>query len=160
MRKILIAIDGSEGAQKAVDYAGRQFTGISDLQITLYHVSPGVPPELWDDGHILTEEEKTARKKVLDKWLMNQQAKLESIFQPAIESLTQKGIKPKQIETKSVSESVKNTAECILAEAKTGGYQTLIMGRCGASSAAHALVGSIANKIFHRAAGIAICLVG
>ncbi len=155
----MIAIDGSEGAQKAVDYAGRQFTGISDLQITLYHVSAGVPPELWDDGHILTEEEKMAREKVLDKWLMNQQAKLGSIFQPAIESLTQKGIKPKQIETKSVSESLKNTAECILAEAKTGGYQTLIMGRCGASSAAHALMGSIANKIIHRGTEMAICVV-
>ncbi len=69
MRKVLIAIDGSEGAQKAVDYAGRQFAGISDLQITLYHVSPGVPPELWDDGHILSEEEKKAREKVRDKWL-------------------------------------------------------------------------------------------
>jgi nucleotide-binding universal stress UspA family protein len=160
MRKILIAIDGSEGASKAADYAGKQFAGISDLQITLYHVSPGVPPELWDDGHILDEEEKTARRKVLDKWLANQQAKIESIFQPAIEGLTQRGINPKQIETKSVSESVKNTAECILAKAKTGGYQTLIMGRCGAPATVHALMGSIANKIASRGAGIAVCLVG
>ena len=160
MRKILIAIDGSEGATKAVDYAAKQFTGISDLQITLYHVSPGVPPELWDDGHILTEEEKTTRRKVLDKWLTNQQAKLESMFQPAIETLTQRGVKPNQVETKSVSESVKNVTECILAEAKTGGYQTLIMGRCGASSAVHAFIGSITNKIINRGTGIAICLVG
>jgi len=160
MRKILIAIDGSEGALKAVDYAGKQFTGMGDLQITLYHVSPGVPPELWDDGHILNEEEKAARRKVLDKWLTNQQAKIESVFQPAIESLVQKGIRPKQIETKSVSESVKNTAECILAEVKAGGYQTLIMGRCGASATAHAFVGSIANKIASRGTGIAVCLVG
>ena len=160
MRKILIAVDGSEGAFKAVDYAGKQFTGMGDLQITLYHVSPGVPPELWDDGHILNEEEKAARRKVLDKWLTNQQAKIESVFQPAIESLVQKGIRPKQIETKSVSESVKNTAECILAEVKAGGYQTLIMGRCGASATAHAFVGSIANKIASRGTGIAVCLVG
>jgi nucleotide-binding universal stress UspA family protein len=160
MRKILIAIDGSEGASKAVNYAGKQFAGISDLEITLYHVSPGVPPELWDDGHILTEAEKAARKEVLDKWLSNQKLELNSIFQPAIEILVKRGIKPKQIETKSVSESVKNTAQCILAEAKTGGYQTLILGRCGASPAAHALMGSIANKIINRRAGIAICLVG
>jgi len=160
MRKILIAIDGSEGALKAVDYAGNQFAGMGDLQITLYHVSPGIPPELWDDGHILNEEEKAARRKVLDKWLANQQAKIESVFQPAIENLTQRGIKPKQIETKSVSESVKNTAECILTEAKAGGYHTLIIGRCGASATVHALMGSIANKIASRGAGIAVCLVG
>jgi nucleotide-binding universal stress UspA family protein len=160
MRKILIAIDGSEGASKAVDYAGKQFAGIGDLHITLYHVSPGVPPELWDDGHILNEDEKAARKKILDKRLANQQAKIESVFRPAIESLTQSGIKAEQIETKSVSESVQNTAECILAEAKGGGYQTLIMGRCGASATVHALLGSIANRIINRGIGIAICLVG
>jgi nucleotide-binding universal stress UspA family protein len=160
MRKILIAIDGSEGASKAVDYAGKQFAGIGDLHITLYHVSPGVPPELWDDGHILNEDEKAVRKKVLDKWLANQQAKIGSVFQPAIESLTQNGINPKQIKTKSVSESVKNTAECILAEAKAGGYRTLVMGRCGASATVHALLGSIANRIINRGIGVAVCLVG
>lgn len=159
MKKMLIAIDGSEGALKAVDYVGGHFAGVSDIQTTLFHVSPGVPPELWDDGHILTEEEKAARKTVLDKWLSNQRPKVQSIFQPAIEALTKRGVKPHQIETKSVSESVKNTAECILAEARTGGYQTLVMGRCGVSRTAHALLGSIVNKILNQGAGIAVCVV-
>lgn len=159
MKKILIAVDGSEGALRAVDYVSQQFRGLSDLQITLFHVSPGIPPELWDDGHILNEEEKTARKKVLDKWLSNQKFKLESIFQPAAQRLTKGGIQPQQIKTKSVSESVKNTAECILAEAKTGGYQTLVIGRCGVSATTHALLGSIVHKIMNRGAGLAICVV-
>jgi len=33
MKKILVAIDGSEGALRAVDYVGQQFTGLNDLQI-------------------------------------------------------------------------------------------------------------------------------
>jgi hypothetical protein len=56
--------------------------------------------------------------------------------------------------------SRKNTAECILAEAKAGGYQTRVMGRCGVPPTVHALMGSIANKIINRGAGIAVCLVG
>ncbi len=72
MRKVLVAIDGSEGALKAVDYVGRQFSGIGDLAVTLFYVSPGIPPELWDDGHILTEVEKAARQGVFEKWLNNQ----------------------------------------------------------------------------------------
>ncbi|MGZ3613867.1 MAG: universal stress protein, partial [Thermodesulfobacteriota bacterium] len=111
MKKILVAIDGSEDALKAVDYVGQQFAGLSDLRIVLFHVSPGIPPELWDDGHILTEKEKADRKKVLDKWLSNQKLQLESIFQPAVETLTRRGIEAKQIETKSASESVRNTPE-------------------------------------------------
>jgi len=159
MKKILVAIDGSDGALKAVEYVGRQFAGTADLQITLFHVSPGIPPELWDDGHILSEQEKADRKKVLDKWLGNQKLRLESVFQPAVEALTQRGIEPKQIETKSASETVKNTPECILAEAKTGGYLTLIVGRCGLHRTAHALLGSTVNRIINEGADIATCVV-
>ena len=160
MRKILVAIDGSEEALKAVDYAGQQFQGISDLQLTLFHVSPGVPPELWDDGHILTEAEKAARKEVLDKWLSNQKLELQSVFQPAVEILVKRGMNSGQIETKSASESVRNTPECILAEARTGGYLTVVMGRCGLHRTAHAVLGSVVGTVIHRGAGIAACVVG
>ena len=159
MKKILVAIDGSEGALKAVDYVGRQFAGTADLQITLFHVSPGIPPELWDDGHILSEGEKADRKKVLDKWLSNQKIQLESIFQPAVETLNKRGIEAKQIETKSASETVKNTPECIMAEAKMGGYLTLIMGRCGLHRTRHALLGSTVNRILNVGPEIATCVV-
>ena len=159
MKKILVAIDGSEGSLKAVDYVGRQFAGTADLQITLFHVSPGIPPELWDDGHILSEGEKADRKKVLDKWLSNQKLQLESIFQPAVETLTKRGIEAKQIETKSASDTVRNTPECILAEAKTGGYLTLVMGRCGLHRTRHALLGSTVSKIINVGAEIATCVV-
>ncbi len=159
MKRILIAIDGSDGSLRAVDYVGQLFLGIVDLEITLFHVLPGVPPELWDDGHILTDEEKRARKAVLDKWLGNQKLRLDAIFNPAVETLARRGIRPDQIQTKSVSESVKNVAECILAEAKSGRYQTLVMGRCGASRTAHALLGSMVNKIMNQGAGITVCVV-
>ncbi len=160
MRKVLVAIDGSEGALKAVDYVGRQFSGVGDLGVTLFYVSPGIPPELWDDGHILTEVEKAARKDVFEKWLNNQKLALESVFQPAIETLVKRGISPHRIETKSASETVKNTPECILAEAKVGEYLTLVMGRCGLHRTAHALLGGTVSRVIDRGAGIAACVVG
>ena len=159
MKKILVAIDGSEGALKAVDYVGRQFAGTADMQITLFNVSPGIPPELWDDGHILSEEEKADRKKVLDKWLNNQRLQLESVFQPAVETLTKRGIEAKQTKTKSASDTVRNTPECILAEAKTGGYLTLVIGRCGLHRTAHTLLGSTVNRILNDGAEITTCVV-
>lgn len=159
MKKMLIATDGSKGALKAVDYVGEQFAGIRDLQITLFHVLQGLPPDLWDDGHILTEEEKTARKAVLDKWLANQKLKVEPIFQTAIETLTGKGINQGQIEKKLIHGSAANVVECILTESRVGGYQTLIMGRCGHSATAHFLLGSTVSKIINHGAGIAICVV-
>ena len=71
MRKVLVAIDGSDNALKAVDYVSQQFCG-EDVRIMLFHVLPFIPTEFWDDGHILTQEEKNARRGVVDKWLTNQ----------------------------------------------------------------------------------------
>ena len=47
---MLIAIDGSNCSLRAIEYAGRQFSGVSDLQITLIHVLPYPPAPLWDEG--------------------------------------------------------------------------------------------------------------
>ena len=158
-KKMLIAIDGSEGALKALDYVGEHFPAVKDLQITLFLVLQGMPPDLWDDGHILSEAEKRERGAVVDKLIANQKLRAEPIFQTAIEALTRKGINPEQIERKSVHESSASVAECILAEARTGGYQTLVMGRCGRSPASHFLLGSTASKVINHGAGIAICVV-
>lgn len=71
-RNVLIAFDGSESAFKAVEYVGGQFAGLTDMTITLFYVVPSVPPQFWDDGHILTPEEKRDRQGVIDKWVENQ----------------------------------------------------------------------------------------
>ncbi len=155
---MLVAIDDSEGSWKAVDYVGKQFAGMDDLKITLFHVLLGFPPQFWDDGHFLTEEEKASRKVVVEKWLSNQKYVLEPFFNRAIERLTAASIRRDQIETKYVSESIDVIAECILAEARSGGYQTLIIGRCG-RSVKHLLLGSTASSIINAGAGVAICVV-
>jgi nucleotide-binding universal stress UspA family protein len=160
MKKLLTAIDASGDGLKVVDYVGQQFSGMGDLRIILFHVLPTVVPELRDDGHILPEGEKRERKVVLDKWQANQILKLEPPFRSAVETLTQSGIRPDQIETKSTSESVTNIPDCIVSEARTGGYQTLVVGRCSRHSRArHALLGNTANTVINRGAGIAICVV-
>ncbi len=158
MRKMLLAIDDSEGSWRAVDYVGQQFTGDQDLQITLFHVLLGLPPQFWDDGHFLTQQEIAARKAVVEKWLSNQKLVLEPLFNRAIEKLTSSGIGRDQIKTKSVSESIDVIAQCILAEAKSGGYQTLVIGRCG-RSVKHFFLGSTASTIINSGAGMAICVV-
>ena len=158
MNKLLVAIDGSQCAMRAVDYAGRQFSGNRELRITLLHVLPYPPAPFWDDGHILSEEEKTARNQVIEKWLANQRAKLEPLFKEAAELLIGKGIGPEQIEKKSISDST-DVAESILEEARDGGYQTLVLGRCGLSASKRFLMGSVTTKIVNNGSGIAICIV-
>ena len=158
MNKILIAIDGSDNSLKATDYVARQLSGTAGLQVTLFHVLPYVPAVFWDDGHILSKEEREARKKVVDKWLTNRQSVIEPVFEKAIALLLAHGIKTEQIETKIKSDSI-DVAGSILEEAHDGRYHTLVMGRRGISPAKQMLMGSVTTGVINHGTGMAICIV-
>ena len=61
MKKLLLAIDDSDGSWKAVDYVGQQFAGLNDLKVTLFHVLAGFPPQFWDDGHFSPQKRRNRR---------------------------------------------------------------------------------------------------
>ncbi|HUJ68086.1 MAG TPA: universal stress protein [Syntrophorhabdales bacterium] len=158
MRKILVAIDGSGCASRAIKYAGEQFSGMRDLSLTLLHVLPSLPPRFWDDGHLLSKEEKEERQAVVARWIENQMLVTEPMFQSAVEDLTQRGIQSEQIERKIIYDST-DAATSILEEARDGGYLTLVLGRCGFYRIGERLIGSTASSIIQRGAGLAICVV-
>ena len=158
MRKILVAIDGSKHSSRVIEYCGKQFSGMSDLSLTLFHVLPNLPARFWEEGHILTGGEMTARRVVADKWLINEKLATEPMFQSAIEILTRAGIDRERIETKTIYDSTNEVAS-ILEETRDGGYLTLVLGRYGLSWIDEHVLGSTTGKIIHRGAGLAICVV-
>lgn len=157
MKKILIALDDSISAMRAVEYAGSQFSGLGDLQIELVHVLPNLPAIFWDEGHILSEDEKKERKRVVDKWIADRKARMEPVFRKASEVLTKNSVKPQQIVAKSISDST-DVSQSILEEARDGGYQTIVIGRCN-HTAKH-LLGSVSGRIVNQAAGMAVTVIG
>lgn len=157
MKKILIAIDDSPNTFKAVEYVAQQFSGTNDLELGLVHVLPNLPAIFWDEGHILSDEEKKDRKKVVDKWVSERKARMEPVFKRAIDALTNKGIKPQQVKTKSLSDST-DVAASLLEEAKDGGYQTLVVGRRGGTGK-NLLIGSVTSRIISQGTGVAITIV-
>jgi nucleotide-binding universal stress UspA family protein len=158
MKKMLIAIDGSESSVRAVTYAAEQFSGLDDLQITLLHVLPYPPAPLWDDGHIPTKEEKVEREKAIERWLAGQRVKSEPLFDKAISIITRHGIAANRIGKKMISDST-DVAGSIIEEAADGGYQTLVLGRRGLSAVKKFLMGSVTAKVISHGAGMAICVV-
>ncbi len=156
MKKMLIALDDSTAAMRAVEYAGQQFGGDGDLQVGLVHVLPNLPAIFWDEGHILSEDEKKERQKVVDKWIADRKTKMEPVFRKASEVLAKNGIKIGQIRSKSISDST-DVALSLLEEAKDSGCQTIIVGRCDRSS--KHLLGSVSGKIVNLGAGVAVTVV-
>jgi nucleotide-binding universal stress UspA family protein len=156
MKKMLIALDDSTSAVRAVEYAGQQFGTIGDLEVGLVHVLPNLPAIFWDEGHILSAEEKKERKKVVDKWITDRKAKMEPVFKRAVEILTKSGMPANRIRSKSISDST-DVAQSIIEEAKDAGYQTIIVGRCDRSS--KHILGSVSSRIVSLGAGAAVVIV-
>jgi nucleotide-binding universal stress UspA family protein len=158
MHKILVAIDGSKSSLRAIDYAGKHWGGAGQVQVTLLHVLPGVPAEFWDDGHILSKEEKADRKKVVKKWAANQKTGQGALFQKAKAALEKHGLKARQVKARSVPEDP-DVADAILGETEAGGYDTLVLGRRGRSAVARFVMGSVASKVVNHAQKVAVVVV-
>ncbi|MHB8111060.1 MAG: universal stress protein [Syntrophorhabdaceae bacterium] len=155
-RNILVAFDGSATSLKTINYVGSQFSGLKDLKITLLYVVPNVPPQFWDDGHILTEAERKDRQAVIDRWFANQKMVMEPHFDRACKILTENcSFEPGQLKRVVITD-VTDVADAILEEAKSGGYRTVIVGHKGGVGT---IAGGLASEILHKAGGLAVCIV-
>jgi nucleotide-binding universal stress UspA family protein len=158
MKKVLVAIDDSPSALKAVEYVAKHFAGIKDLEVGLAHVLPNLPAIFWDEGHILSEEEKAERHKVVDTWLGGRKAMMEPVFQKAVRMLVEKGIQAAQIKTKFISDST-DAAESLLEEAKDFGYETIVLGRRKKPEENVFIMGTVASKVVMQGNSAAVTIV-
>ncbi len=156
MTKMLIALDESQSAMKAVEYVAQQFGLDDDLEVSLVHVLPNLPAIFWDEGHILSDDEKQDRSKVVDKWLLAQKAKIEPLFSKAVNTLTAKGMPTARIRTKFVSDST-DVADSILEEAKDSNCRAIVVGRSHHSP--KNVLGTVAGRIAGQGAGMVVTIV-
>ena len=156
--KVLIALDSSAGAWRAVEYVAEAFGHAPGVQVTLLHVLSGLPPAFWDDGHILQEKEREARQRLVGNWQAEQEKKWESLVRRARERLETAGISPAAVTSKFKTKYY-DVAEDILREAQVSGANTIIMGRRGMGTAKSLLLGSVTNKVAQNSRGCAVTIV-
>jgi len=157
MEKVLIAIDDSDGAMKAVNFAARHLTGSPETRLTLLHVLPQLPTMFWDDGHILTGFEATTREEEIKRWETEQKRRMAPVVKAARNLLLENGLPADHLDTLEITD-VAEVAESILAAARHGNYQTIILGRRGQSGLSKFLMGSVSNKIVAHGTGMTICV--
>ncbi len=160
MRNLLVAFDGSECSFAAVEYVARQFSGMADIKVILFYVLPNLPPYFWDDGHILNENERQERDRVVKKWLDQQAQKMNPLFGNARDMLARAGFSADQVEAKTKSDFT-DVPGSIIEEARTGPYLTLVLGRCGSRRKEGGITtGSVTSSILARGEGLSICVTG
>jgi nucleotide-binding universal stress UspA family protein len=156
--KVIIALDSSEGAWRAVEYVAEVFGHTPGVQVTLLHVLSGLPPAFWDDGHILEDKEKESRQRLVAAWQKEQEKQWQGLVQKAHDRLTKAGV-PKDAVLNNFKPKYFDVAEDILNEAEDGNFDTIVMGRRGMGMAKALLLGSVTHKVVQNAKSCAVIIV-
>jgi nucleotide-binding universal stress UspA family protein len=156
--KLLIPVDGSAGATRAVEYVAENFGQMPDMQIVLLHILPKLPPSMWDDGHILTEAEHREREAVIEDWEEQEEKPWEDITNEARERLVKGGVKAEAVSVK-YQPTYSDIADDILDEAELERCSTIVIGRHGMTGARKLFMGSVSNKVVNHAKGMAVLIV-
>lgn len=148
--KVLLAIDGSENAMKAVDYVGRMFEG-SKPEVTILHVVRFLG--LFHDTYL-----GAFHTEVDQKWLAEVQERMMPVLEKAKDMLTQAGLAPERI-TINLETGKGSRAGDIVERAYLGNYGTIVVGRRGISKVEQFLMGRVSSKVIQLAKEMAVWVV-
>ena len=146
-KNILIAVDESENARRAVSYVGQFLAGIKSFKVLVLHVIR--QPE---EDYFPTSSEK-------DQWLGQYKLKVDTMLEDYRQILICSGFAPEDVSVRSTFRSCPSLAECILAERDQSGYSTIVVGRQGLSRSEEFLFGSVSSKIVNHARDCTIWVV-
>lgn len=137
--RILLAFDGSEGSQRAVDFVGKTLGGF-DFEVKLIHVIRG------------KENSRSEIRRIYSpaKFTESVRKEMTAGLASAGKKLVDLGFKTHQISTELVS-GVVSRAAAIVAEAKQQNYDTIVLGRRGHSQVQDFFIGRVTNKVIHMA---------
>ncbi len=146
-KNILIAVDESENALRAVSYVGQFLGGTEGFKITILHVVP--EPE---EDYFPTSKEK-------EEWLTQYILRMDVLLEDYRQLLIQKGFDPKDVTVRSTLRYCPSMAACILSERDETEYSTIVVGRQGLSRNEEFLFGSISSKVVNHARNCTVWVV-
>lgn len=155
--KILIAMDQSQGAMRALEYVG-EIIRDCHLELLLFHVSRGmVVPRAGYEGPVLPQQEQYWFEKAKEHF-NRAEKEMEILFKQCIEKMEKKGVDVSRISSKIVP-GVYSRAGAIFGEAQEGGYGTIVMGRRGLSRVEEFVMGRVSSKVLQLAEEMAVWVV-
>ena len=144
---ILIAVDESENARRAVSYVARLLKGQAEFRVTILHIIQNPEEDYFPDP---AERE---------KWLAKYRARMEQRLEVYRGILLAAGFEGPQIAVRIPILSCPSLAECILAERDEGNFATIVVGRQGISRKERFLFGSVSSKIVNHASDCTVWVV-
>ncbi len=146
-KNILIAVDESENARRAVSYVGELLGGLPGFHVCILHIIPD--PE---EDYFSTSEERK-------KWIREHKEKIDALLEEYRQMLIQDGFDEVAVMTRSTLRYCPSMAECILAEQDKTDYSTIVVGRQGLSRSEQFLFGSVSSRIVNHAKDCTVWVV-
>jgi nucleotide-binding universal stress UspA family protein len=146
-KNILVAVDESDNARRAVSYVGQLLGGLPGFKVTVLHVIPDPEEDYFPD------------QKEKDNWLARTKKKVDSMLVDYRKILLNAGFAEDDVSTRSTLRYCPSMAECILAERDETLYDTIVVGRQGVSRSEEFLFGSISSKIVNHAENCTVWVV-
>lgn len=157
-QRILLTLDGSTEAWRAVEYVADVFGHMPGIQVTLLHVQPGLPGEAWSYGRVLSEPHIERLRKALAQWERTQQARWQILVRRARRCLTQAGVPENAIADRFRRKDYR-VADTIVEEAERGRFTTIVMGRRASNRSTAQPLGSVSNRVIQAVRGCAVTVV-
>ena len=152
--KVLVALDNSDNAARAVEYVSKNFS--ADHEVTLFSVIPDTQMLCNIDSPELTPYFQSQRN-VFCALEDKKKELIEAAANRAKDVLLKAGFKKEKITVK-VQAKKKGIARDIVAEAEFG-YDTIVMGRRGLSGIKEFMMGSVSQKVLNSAKDLSVIIV-
>ena len=146
-KNVLIAVDASDNARRAVAYVGWMLGGMPGCHVTLLHVIPDPEEDYFPDD---------AER---DAWIQGYRARMNEVLHEYRSMLTSAGFPDDAVDMRTPARYCPSMAECILAERDKRTYGTIVVGRQGLSRKEEFLFGSISSKIVNHAQDCSVWVV-
>lgn len=149
-KNVLVCVDNSENALRAVEHVGFMLSG-TDCHITIFHtmrhLSRFVPMQVLEEAEDLEKLWKNKAGKEIAPYIKK-----------AGEILLKAGLSEEQITTK-VTEGSRSTADDVLKEAQDNDHGTIVLGRRGLSAVKEFFMGSVTTSVLNQSASLAIWII-
>lgn len=162
--KVLLALDGSDAAMRAVAHVGEIFAGKEGGEVWLYYVV-GIPPRLMEHGGAQPGDRGMVPRETLaaqTDWESDLRLRVEDkIFGPAKRLLEGLGADSgsTQIRTRISEDAHPDVALRIIQKAEAGGFSAVVLGRRGRSALREFALGTVTSKVIHHIKSCAVWIV-
>jgi nucleotide-binding universal stress UspA family protein len=146
-RHIMVAVDSSDNAKRAVLFVGDFFGCYQGFQVTLLH--------------IILEPEATffPNDQERQKWLADQLAEAKTMMAGYKNILVDAGFPEDKVNVRIEMMQAPSVADCIIKEQEELKCCTIVIGRRGISKKEEFIFGSTSNRIIHEAKKCAVLVI-